>query len=89
MFRQIIWIPIISLMLFYFIFKRNKEEVAGILSLTFVGIFLFSMLFETSSRLLISYLPIFAVIAILGLSEMVDLLRKKVVEKVTRKKPVK
>lgn len=88
-FRQIIWIPIISLMLFYFIFKRNKEEVAGILSLTFVGIFLFSMLFETSSRLLISYLPIFAVIAILGLSEMVDLLRKKVVEKVTRKKPVK
>ena len=47
------------------------------------------MLFETSSRLLISYLPIFAVIAILGLSEMVDLLRKKVVEKVTRKKPVK
>lgn len=75
-FRQIIWIPIISLMLFYFIFKRNKEEVAGILSLTFVGIFLFSMLFETSSRLLISYLPIFAVISVLGLSDVVNLLRK-------------
>ncbi len=75
-FRQIIWIPIISLMLFYFFFRRNRETVAGILSLTFVGVFLFSMLFETSSRLLISYLPIFAVISVLGLSDVVNLLRK-------------
>lgn len=80
-FRQILWIPIISLMLFYFIFKRDSEIVAGILSLTFVGVFLFSMLFETSSRLLISYLPIFAVISVLGLSELIDLLRKKVIKK--------
>jgi len=84
-FRQIIWIPIISLMLFYFIFKRDREMIAGILSLTFVGVFLFSMLFETSSRLLISYLPIFAVISVLGLSELIDLLRNKVI----KKKPVK
>ena len=88
-FRQIIWIPIISLMLFYFIFKRNKETVAGILSLTFVGVFLFSMLFETSSRLLISYLPIVAVISAIGLRDVVDLLRKKVIEKVIKKRPVK
>ncbi len=59
--------------------------IAGILSLTFVGVFLFSMLFETSSRLLISYLPIFAVISVLGLSELIDLLRNKVI----KKKPVK
>lgn len=80
-FRQIIWIPVISLMLFYFIFKRNRETVAGILSLTFVGVFLFSMLFETSSRLLISYLPVFAVISVLGLGDVVDLLRKKLIKR--------
>ncbi len=81
LFRQIIWIPIISLMLFYFVFNRNKEIVAGILSLTFVGVFLFSMLFETSSRLLISYLPVFAVISTIGLCNLVDLLRKKLIKR--------
>ncbi len=76
-FRQIMWIPIVSLMLFYFVFNRNKEIIAGILSLTFVGVFVFSMLFETSSRLLISYLPVFAVVSVLGLSNVVDLLMEK------------
>lgn len=76
-FRQILWIPILSLMLFYFVFNRNKEIIAGILSLTFVGVFIFSMIFETSSRLLISYLPIFTVTSVIGLRDLVDLLREK------------
>ena len=85
-FRQIIWIPIISLMLFYCIYRRNREATSGILSLTFVGVFLFSMLFETSSRLLIGYLPVFVVTATLGLNDLVDLLRTKVMKKLTRKR---
>ena len=44
---------------------KTREEL--VLEITWIGVFLFSMLFETSARLLISYLPIFIVMMAKGL----------------------
>lgn len=44
----------------------RSEKVFLWLFITWIGVFLFTMLFETSARLLISYLPVFTVMAGLG-----------------------
>lgn len=64
---QVTWIMVIMGMI-KLIWERVtvKEEKGMVLEVTFIGIFLFCMLFEVSPRLLLSYLPIFILMAALG-----------------------
>lgn len=78
--RQIMWIPVVFLMLFYCIINRNKNTVYGTLSLTFVGLFFFAMLFESSSRLYISYLPLFIVMSCIAFQKLIKIGRKIIVK---------
>lgn len=65
LFKQFIW-------LFVFVFmsigicRPSKDRRVLILKMTWIGVFLFTMLFETQARLLISYLPIFVLMAGVG-----------------------
>lgn len=48
--------------------KREDNPFGLVLETTFIGVFLFCMLFEMSTRLLLSYLPLFVVLGALGLN---------------------
>lgn len=64
---QCVWIWTVC-GIFCFIWKKSHNIYHIVLEITFLGVFAFTMLFEVSSRLLISYLPVFVVIMAKGLN---------------------
>ena len=72
--RQLIWLLVLFYMLIYFLLslrkKQEKKPLTMVLITSFIGIYLFTMLFEASSRLLLSYIPVFAMISALGIHQI-------------------
>ena len=66
-FSQISHMTLIGLMLIgAFRLLRTKDTFESILTITIIGVFLFLLLWETRSRYLVLYLPIFLVLAAYG-----------------------
>ena len=57
---QCVWLMVLC-GIFGFIWKpiKQKDRIDMVLEITWIGVFLFSMLFEASARLLLSYIPVF------------------------------
>ena len=64
--QQFVWLGIFA-WTGIMILKKNESKEVFVLKITWIGIFLFTMLFETNARLLLSYLPIFCVMAVMGI----------------------
>ena len=67
-FSQISHLTLIGLMLIgAFRLLRTKDTFESILTITIIGVFLFLLLWETRSRYLVLYLPVFLVLAAYGI----------------------
>lgn len=66
--KQFAWLFTLSFLAIG-ICRPSKDKKVLILKLTWVGVFLFAMLFETQARLLLCYLPVFALMAGVGASD--------------------
>lgn len=84
-FAQLIWM--IALMLCVFgnlnIHTKNTrchihDYIRRLLSILFVGLFVFLSLFETNARYLYSYLPVFVVLSSYGLRNLISIINKEV-----------
>lgn len=76
-YQQIVWMVIYVYMGIFILFGNKKDCSCVILKLIWAGTFLFSMLFETNARLLLSYLPLFCCMAVLGYQWMIERVRVK------------
>ncbi len=67
---QFLWIGFLLLLTAYgwSLIHRKQQNVEWILQMSFIGVFLFCMLFEMSARLLLSYMPILIVLSAMGLA---------------------
>lgn len=74
-FSQIVWISLLLLSFLSVIFKahdeRGRREIP-ILMLSIIGLILFELLFEVRARYIYTYLPIFCILAALGINGVVQ-----------------
>jgi len=73
-FVQSVWLAVLFFSIFCAFSKRDDE--VGILMLTVIGLTLFEILFEARARYLFTNIPIYILLAVIGLKTLVD----KVVE---------
>lgn len=69
-FMQFIWINVLLCGGLLCFFRKKDDRCEVLLLINYIGVFLFTMLFETSPRLLYSQLPMFVVMAVLGLANL-------------------
>ncbi len=70
-FVQMNWMSVLFLSLFVFI-KREKTNVIWIMMLSVIGLTLFEILFEARARYLFTYVPIYILLACLGLQSVIE-----------------
>lgn len=63
--KQFVWLLIFAFMVIG-ICRPSKDKRVLVFKITWIGVFLFSMLFEAHARLLVSFLPVFVTIAGFG-----------------------
>lgn len=79
LFEQIVWIIILLLSGLSCLPKEDKSHSGrlGVLRLAVVGLVLFEVLFEARARYLYTFVPIFCVLATLGLKNVTDFVKAK------------
>lgn len=75
-FCQIIWLTVLFFCTFIIKKKNNKNELVIMLSI--IGITMFLTIFEPRTRYLYCYSPIFVICALIGLSNLYEIVNKKV-----------
>jgi len=79
--KQLIWIPMLFLMLFVFIYPEKESYQNGnsalmVMTMSVLGLTLFELLFEARARYLFCYVPLFAVLSGWGTRNLFHLIQK-------------
>ena len=80
-FEQMLWMTIISLD-FWAIFYQKKTYPFYVIMLGIIGLTIFELLFEARARYLYTFIPLYIILAILG----IDFLSQEKITKIKRKK---
>ncbi len=73
--RQAAWICTLLLGFLSSLFKK-KDGTIDLVRLSLVGLFLFELLFESRGRYLLTYVPLFVLLACTGFKDLLDFFRK-------------
>ena len=65
-YQQIVWMVVYTYLGILILLGDCKDKTIFVLKILWIGLFLFSMLFETNARLLLSYLPLFCCMSVMG-----------------------
>lgn len=74
---QLLWITIQVLVVVFSLFYSYKDRKKQFLAITTIGINLFLMLFEVRARYLILYIPYYIVMAMIGGSYIINMIKNK------------
>lgn len=75
--EQSIWYCVLFLMIFSLKTKKENIEVVSVMKLTIIGLTLFELLFEARARYLFSTAPIYIILAIYGLNNIIQMIQMK------------
>ncbi len=75
--RQIIWFFILALIPFVTITKRKYSAAEKVLMVSLIGLVLYLQLFESHSRYLFVFIPVFCILAIQGYETLAEIVRGK------------
>lgn len=80
-FKQLIWIPMLFLLLFVFLYPEKEYFANGnssimVMTMSILGLTLFELLFEARARYLFCYAPVFAVLSGWGARNLWCLIQK-------------
>lgn len=79
-FEQAIWIAVILFMLGIVFIKKNElDKRIIVLMMSLVGLTIFEMIFEARARYLYIYAPIFITLSIVGLKNIINFFKKKLI----------